>query len=118
MNTKETAQVLAIVQAAYPTIKPSNPESTVKAWAWTLGDCSKEDVLNAVRLHISTNRYFPNPADIREKIVKAQIIYGNKESGHDKLEAHNTKLLADHTSSIKWTDEQLQKLWVSLGGAE
>ena len=41
----------------------------------TLGEFSAESVYKAARLHLETNRYFPSPSDIRDNIVRAEIVY-------------------------------------------
>lgn len=117
MNKVEAAQVLAVLKAAYPQVKIDNAEATAKVWAWTLSDYSAEAVLNAARLHITTSKFWPNPADIREKIVKAQIVYIDTDVKPEKLQAGtDQKQIAAKSSTIKWTDERIQALWEELGG--
>ena len=66
-----------MLSAAYPhaTKNITNPKALVTAWEMTLGGFSAESVYKAARLHMETNRYFPSPSDIRDNIVKAQIVY-------------------------------------------
>ena len=74
MNRDETTKLLEILCGNYNK-KIVDPKATVNAWEMTLGAFSAEAVYKAARLHMSESKYWPNPADIREKIVKAKIVY-------------------------------------------
>ncbi len=75
MERKEIVELLKIVSANYPHAKISDPKAMVSAWELILGDYSAEAVYKAARLHMETNKYFPSPSDIRDNIVRAQIVY-------------------------------------------
>ena len=117
MNKKEIAQALAILKATYPNSKIENAEATVMAWEMVLGSYSTASVMKAIRLHMSTSKFFPTPADIREKMVRAEIVYSSSEIGQDHLlEGNQTKAIP--ASSQVWTEERLAQLCRELGCPE
>lgn len=77
MTREETAKLLKVLAASYPNTmsKITDPESMVAAWEMTLGDFSADAVYKAARLHLETNKFFPAPSDIRDNIVRAEIVY-------------------------------------------
>ena len=75
MSREEIIKLLEIVTNAYPYAKISDAGSMVSAWEMTLGEFSAESVYKATRLHMETNKFFPTPADIRDLIVRASIVY-------------------------------------------
>lgn len=79
MTKKDTAKILAILKAGYPNAKIENAEATVMAWEMILGSYSAESVMKAVQLHMATSPFFPTPADIRNKIVKAEMVFTDTE---------------------------------------
>ena len=103
MERKEIVELLKIVSAAYPHTKIADPKVMVTNWEMTLGEFSAESVYKAARLHMETNKYFPSPSDIRDKIVRAQIAYTN--SIPNAIEA----------TSNKDYDEYLDKLCQFIG---
>ena len=94
MTEKETAQILAIVRTAYPNVKIENPAGMVKVWHMILGEYSSEEIFNAAKLHISISKYFPTPADISEKIVRAEIVYGKRFIEMQKIESTSVKQIS------------------------
>ena len=77
MTREETIKLLAIISSAYPYASKEIKDASALATAWemTLGEFSAESVYKATRLHMETNKYFPSPSDIRDKIVRSQIVY-------------------------------------------
>lgn len=75
MERKEIVELLKVVASAYPHVKIADPKAMVTTWEMTLGEFSAESVYKATRLHLETNKYFPSPSDIRDKIVRSQIVY-------------------------------------------
>lgn len=80
MTKKEITQLLAILKANYPNVKIDNAEATLNAWAMQVGEFSADAVYKAARLHMSASPFFPTPADIRNKIVRASIVYPDTPS--------------------------------------
>ena len=113
MNKKETAQILAIVQAAYPyNPNRANPESTVEAWMMILGDYDAQTVLRAAQFHMKTCKYFPTPADIVQKIGRAELLYTSSGIGIEG----KTKMIAEANGTTEeWTLEKTKKLFEFLG---
>lgn len=107
MNKKETAKILAILKAAYPNVKIDNAEAMVAAWEMVLGSFSADAVLKAARLHLETNKWFPAPSEIREKIVRAEIVYSPIEK--------ETELLLLPESKETMTPERLEYIKQFLG---
>ena len=116
MSEKECAQILAIVRSVYPNTKNiDNPNATLKGWMMELGSYNADAVLKAARLHIATSKFFPTPADIIEKLVRAQLVYSSSELEPDKLQA-GTKALEDPENKTQpVTDEQLENLCKFVG---
>ena len=77
MTREETIKLLAVLSSAYPYAAKEIKDASALATAWemTLGDFSAEAVYKAARLHLETNKYFPSPSDIRDNIVRAEIVY-------------------------------------------
>ena len=75
MTREETIKLLSIVSSTYPHAKIKDPNALVSAWEMTLGDFSAETVYKATRYHLETNKFFPSPSDIRDNIVRAELIY-------------------------------------------
>lgn len=77
MTRDEIIDLLEIVSAAYPnaTSHIKDAGALVTAWEMVLGEFSAEAVYKAARFHLQTNKYFPSPSDIRDKIVRAEITY-------------------------------------------
>jgi len=75
MTREEIIKLLALVSASYPHAKVKDPSALVQAWELTLGDFSAESVYKATRYHLETNRFFPSPSDIRDAIVRAEMLY-------------------------------------------
>ena len=75
MTRDEIIKLLAIVFATYPHAKIKDPSALVSAWEMTLGDFSAESVYKATRYHLETNKFFPSPSDIRDNIVRAEMVY-------------------------------------------
>ena len=73
MNKKDMARVLAILQTNYQK-KVENTEAVVNVWMMTLGDFSTDAVMESAKLHMSTSKFFPTPAEIRENIVRHKIL--------------------------------------------
>lgn len=74
MTREEIIKLLETLTANYGK-KIDNPVATVEAWTLNLGELDAGDVYKAARLHMNESKYFPNPAEIREKILKAKLIY-------------------------------------------
>ena len=115
MNKKEAAQILAIVRSVYPHTKIEDANATVQGWVLELGEFSAKAVLKAAQLHMATSKFFPTPADIREKMVRAQLVYTDTELDHTQ----QPKLIGNETDLIVMDDidDKLEDFckWVGLG---
>lgn len=76
MNRNEITKLLEILVANYGK-NITDPKTMADSWEMNLGEFSAEAVFKAARLHMETSKYFPNPADIRELIPKAQLVYNS-----------------------------------------
>lgn len=117
MNKRETVQILAILKTAYPYFKPDNADALAEAWLLGLGDYSAVAVTRAARLHMETCKFFPTIADIRDKILRAEIVYSSSEIDHDRLQAGAKALEDPDNKKQAATDEYLENLckFVGLG---
>lgn len=72
MNTKEAAQVLAILKSAYPnsykSITPETASGTISIWAVQFADIPADVVLIAVNKWIATNVFPPSIHEVKNKI--------------------------------------------------
>lgn len=114
MNKKETAQILAILRSAYPNTKAiDNAEALTNAWLLILGDYSAESVMKASRLHMATNKFFPAPSEIRDKIVRAELLYSDSELPCNRLEDGNKQITL--LESKEATEAKLEAFCESVG---
>lgn len=75
MTRKEIVQLLKILADNYTNNRISDPEGTVKVWELSLGSFPAEQIYKAARLHMAKSPFFPTPAELIEKIPRAEIIY-------------------------------------------
>ena len=72
MNKKEAAQVLAILKAGYPNhyknITAEDAQGIVSLWSMQFADMSAEIVFMALNKAISTSKYPPTIAGVKEKL--------------------------------------------------
>ena len=72
MTKKETLQILAILKAAYPSsyngMTKEELSGTVAVWMIQFADMPADIVLMALQKHISTNKFPPSIAEIKEKL--------------------------------------------------
>lgn len=119
MNSKEAAQILAVVRTAYPNTKIEDAGAMVQAWVMGLGEYSASSVMKAARLHMATAKFFPTIAEIRNNIVRAEMVYSESDIETTKIEPSKQKLLGNETSLIVIDDidEKLENLckFVGLG---
>lgn len=110
MERKEIVELLKVVSANYPHAKISDPKAMVTAWEMLLGEFSAESVYKAARLHMTTNKYFPSASDIRDNIVRGELVFG--DTLPNAIEAK--------TQDGKNYDEYLDKFceWIGFGCEE
>lgn len=72
MNKKEATQILAMLKAGYPNnyknITPDEAQGIVSMWCMQFADTSAEVVLIALNKAISTSKFPPSIADVKEKL--------------------------------------------------
>lgn len=71
MTKKEALQILAILKAAYPSSyngSKAEASGTVAVWCMQFGDLPGDIVLMAIHKLISTNKFPPTVAEVKEKI--------------------------------------------------
>ena len=72
MNKKETVQILAILKAAYPNfykdMTTEEAQGTISVWALQFADMPADIVLMALNKAISTSKFPPTIAEIKEKM--------------------------------------------------
>lgn len=77
MTRKEIVDLLKIVSAAYPNAKITDPNTMVTAWEMMFGDLPADKVYKAARLHMESSHFFPTPADIKENLARAELLYNS-----------------------------------------
>ena len=76
MTREQIIRLLKVLSDNY-NIKIADPKGKVTAWEMQLGNYSAESIYKAARLHMQTSQYFPSPADLINKIVRAQLVYSD-----------------------------------------
>lgn len=114
MNRKEIADLLEIVISNYPNTKIKDAGAMVSAWEMGLGDLPAKSVYKAARFHLETSPFFPTIADIREKILRAELVYKDAEPDVKKIEGSGARTTE---KSLMDEDEYLENLckFVGLG---
>lgn len=73
MTKKEAAQILAILKAAYPNfykdMTSEEAQGTVSVWSMQFADISADIVLMAVNKLISTNKFPPTIAEVKDRFI-------------------------------------------------
>lgn len=72
MTKKETVQILAILKAAYPNfykdMSAEEAQGTISVWALQFADLPADIVLMALNKAISTSKFPPSIAEIKDKM--------------------------------------------------
>ena len=76
MTREQIIRLLKVLSDNY-NIKIADPKGKVTAWEMQLGNYSAESIYKAARLHMQTSQYFPSPADLINKMVRAQLLYSD-----------------------------------------
>lgn len=100
MTKEEITKLLALAKATYHYTKIDDAKLTIAVWEMTLGEFSYEAVAKAFRLHFETSKFFPTPSDIRDKIVRAQIVYLESPIETQRLETGNDTYLDEFLENI------------------
>ena len=96
MNKKECLQILAIAKAAYPYFKIEDAEAMCQAWLMCLAEYDANNIVNALKIHITKSKYFPSIAEIIEEHRRALYIYGDMSVKKTCLpDAENQKLIGE-----------------------
>lgn len=126
MNRKETAQVLAILKAAYPNfyknLTPEDAQGIVGVWSMQFADMAADIVLMALNKAISTCKYPPSVAEVKEKISsihwEAQemmaLHYSNNTLSDEDL-AYYTRIY-EETRSYKFSNDVEPSIGNMLAG--
>lgn len=126
MNRKETAQVLAILKAAYPNfyknLTPEDAQGIVGVWSMQFADMAADIVLMALNKAISTCKYPPSVAEVKEKISsihwEAQemmaLHYSNNTLSDEEL-AYYTRIY-EETRSYKFSNDVEPSIGNMLAG--
>ena len=117
MTKKEAIQVLAILKAAYPNyykdISAEEAQGTISVWSMQFSELSAEIVLMALNKHISTNKFPPTIAEIKEKITaiyweahgKAYPISENERYFSTEEERKHYQRICEQTEIYKYKTE-------------
>lgn len=81
MTEKEAAAVLYSINDLYPHVKttPEAAKNRAALWASALKPYKVADVVQAVKLHISTSSFYPQPHDIIELLPRACMVIDTQE---------------------------------------
>ena len=109
MNREETIRLLGILSNAYPNTNINDASSMASTWEMCLGEYPAEQIYKAARLHMETSKFFPTPAEIREKIVRAELVYRTPDTTKI-LEGESVKKLEGKNAEITIIDDILSDL--------
>lgn len=103
MTREETIKLLQFLKGCYPYVKLEDPKGMIDAWQLAFYTEEAQDVYKAARLHMSKNKFFPTPADIKEGMNRAKLMYDI--ASPVSLQAQNNPQLP---SGI---DDEIESLW-------
>ena len=75
MTREQTIQLLQFLKGTYPYCKIEDPRGMVEAWMLAFCDDDAHEVYKAARLHMSKKKFFPSPAEIKENMTRARLLY-------------------------------------------
>lgn len=111
MTRDEVTKLLEILVTNYGK-NVANPKALADSWEMVLGSYSAEAVYKATRLHMETSKFFPNPADIREKMIRASILYDEQTSQARLTSVSGAEPITDE-KVIAWVDAFCE--WIGFG---
>ena len=102
MTREEIIRLLKVISDNY-NVKIADPKGKASAWEMQLSDYSAESVYKAARLHMSTSKYFPSPADLINNIVRAEIIYSGPPVNAIESHSNNSEAMNKYLDDFcKW----------------
>lgn len=102
MTREEIIRLLKVISDNY-NVKIADPKGKASAWEMQLGDYSAESVYKAARLHMSTSKYFPSPADLINNIVRAELIYSGPPLNAIEASSTNSEAIDKYLDAFcKW----------------
>lgn len=115
MTKKEAAQVLAILKAAYPNsykgMTQEEAVGTVSVWALQFADMPVDIVLLAIHKAISSSRFPPSVAEVKEKIKSLSweaeaIVYGShRHAALTEKDIKRAERIYDATRKYSYTQQ-------------
>lgn len=119
MTEQEVAKVLYLLNVNYKYDSKTTAEEMerrLKLWAVEFREEDARLVERAVHIHIQTNRYYPNIADIKNIIgkLKEELSVSTAHGGGVVVHIGNRTWIANDVSQVKVTPEQeayLDNLW-------
>lgn len=84
MTREEIVRLLQMMRSAYPQAKIEDPKGLVMAWELAFGEDEAKTIYQSARVHMNTSPFFPTVADIRKKMIRGDIVFGEKESTKEK----------------------------------
>ena len=113
MSRDEITKLLALAISAYPNTKNIDAKAMVTVWEMAFGEEPAERVYKAMRFHINTSRFFPTVADIRNVMVRAEIVYNTSDCSVLRLKPKDNQTAlplkagtteAEFEAILKWMD--------------
>lgn len=102
MTREDIIRLLKVISDNY-NVKIADPKGKASAWEMQLGDYSAESVYKAARLHMSTSKYFPSPADLINNIVRAELIYSGPPLNAIEASSTNSEAIDKYLDAFcKW----------------
>ena len=128
MTKKEATQILAMLKAAYPNfykdMGADEAQGTISVWTMQFASLPAEVVLMALNKHISTGKFPPTIAEIKEKITaiyweahgKAYPIYENERKFLSEETQKYYAKICEATEAYKYKDKTEPSIDKLFGG--
>ena len=80
MTRQEVVKLLKILTDTYPYVqnKIGDPQEMAGIWYMLFMNDDAGKVFKAARYHMNTKKFFPTPAELREVMTRADLLYSEK----------------------------------------
>lgn len=87
MTRAEIISLIKTLLATYPNNGITDVKSLVNGWEMIFAEDDAKAVYKACRLHMSTNKWFPKPSEIKERLPYTSNLYENSPRTAPRLES-------------------------------
>lgn len=113
MTAQEVHRLLAVIRVAYPNWQKGQEIAASNLWEEALADIDYDAANAALKRHISTNKFAPTIAEIREPCTKTRsentLMVRSRRDLVRALSAARRKELNEHREKIPQPESDLQR---------